>query len=419
MDIMEFNPWWETGDIEREIKLMKRRFLFETLARCLLRRQIDVIIGLRRVGKTVLMRHLIDHLLTSGVNPREIFYFPFDIEREDLSKIIKEYEEKILRDRIKNRRVYLFFDEIHKLRDWENKIKILYDLNLNAKLILSGSSSLNIMKQGRESLAGRAKFHYMPPLTFREFLMFKKEKIPSIEDFEIYKRKLGILLDEFAMRGFPETLRMNEREIKEYVRELVVERIIYRDIPESFRIEDIEIIKILVEYVFENPGIVLNIDALSKDLGRHKKTIRNALNYLEWSFLIKRISNIRGSFLAMSRKNKKAYPLHSCLVLTRNEDKILETMIRSETDACYYWRKNNREVDFILKKEKNIIPVEVKNKDKIDKEDVKGLLRFCSLFNVNKAYLINREEDRTLTINGKKIVIIPVMKFLLMSEIKK
>ncbi|MDL1956798.1 MAG: AAA family ATPase [Candidatus Desulfofervidus auxilii] len=106
MEIAEFNPWWETGSIEKEIKSLRRRFLFETLKEYLSRKQVDVIIGLRRVGKTVLMQHLIDHLLTSGTNPKEIFYFSFDIEKEDLDKIIKEYEEKILKDRIKNKKIY-------------------------------------------------------------------------------------------------------------------------------------------------------------------------------------------------------------------------------------------------------------------------------------------------------------------------
>jgi len=75
-----------------------------------------------------------------------------------LDRIIKDYEEKILRERIKNKRVYLFFDEIHKLKDWENKIKVLYDLNPRIKIVLSGSSSLNLMKQSKESLQEEQNF---------------------------------------------------------------------------------------------------------------------------------------------------------------------------------------------------------------------------------------------------------------------
>ena len=60
--------------------------------------------------------------------------------------------------------------------------------------------------------------------------------------------------------------------------------------------------------------------------------------------------------------------MHSSLSLTKDENKNLETLIRSEINAQYYWRKNNKEVDFILKKEEDIIPVEVKNKRRIDKK---------------------------------------------------
>jgi len=165
MEITEFNPWWETGIIDKEISSLKRRVLFKELKKNLQKRQMDVIIGLRRVGKTVLMHHLIEHLLTAGVKPEEILYFSFDMEKRELGRIIKEYEEKVLKERLKNRRAYLFFDEIQKLEDWENKVKVLYDLNPKTKIILSGSSSLNIMKQGRESLAGRARFHHLSPLS--------------------------------------------------------------------------------------------------------------------------------------------------------------------------------------------------------------------------------------------------------------
>lgn len=410
MEIENFNPWWETGSVEKEILGYRKRGLFSQLKENLGKRQVDVIVGLRRVGKTVLMYQLIDHLLKSGVNPREIFYFSFDLEKRDLGRVVREYEERILRDRIRDRRVYLFLDEIHKLEWWEDKVKVLYDLNPKLKMVISGSASLNLMKGSGESLAGRARFHYLPPLTFREFLELTGEKIPGPEDFEIHKRRLNILLNRFMLRGFPETLGMSDGEAKTYVRELVVERIVFRDIPESFRVEDLEVLRLLANYIFENPGVILNVDSLSKDLGRHKKTIRNALSYLELSFLIKRVGNLRGSFLATSRKNRKAYPLHPCLAMTKDEDRLFETLIRSELNAEYYWRKGSYEVDFVLKND-GIIPIEVKNKERVTEADLKGIVRFCSMFKV-KGYVINREEER---VQGE-LAILPATKFLLFGK---
>jgi len=167
------------------------------------------------------MHQLIAYLLSNGIDAKRIFYYSFDIKRKDLNRVITEYEAKILHDKIRGKHVFLFFDEIHKLEDWENKVKVLYDLNPGVKLILSGSASLNLMRRSRESLAGRARFHYLPPLSFKEFLKFRGEKIPEREELEIYKRKLEIRLGEFMYKGFPETINMEERKAREYVRELI------------------------------------------------------------------------------------------------------------------------------------------------------------------------------------------------------
>lgn len=416
MDIFDFNPWWETGEIERDVKTFKKRDLFNILANSLEKRYIDIITGLRRVGKTTIIYQLINELLERNINPKNIFYFSFDIEKKDLTKILREYEEKVLRRKIKDTKVYLFFDEIHKLDNWEDRIKVIYDLNPKVKIVLSGSSSLNILKSGKESLVGRAKFHYLPPLTFKEFLRFKDVKIPKKDEIEIHERKLSMLLHEFISRGFPETLEMNDKEVEEYVRELVVERIIYRDIPESFHIEDIEIVKILANYIFENPGVIINIDSLSSDLGRHKKTIINALNYLELFFLIKRVSNIRNSFLATSRKNRKAYPLHSSLSFSKSEDLTIETLVRSELNAGLYWRKSSYEVDYVIQKNGTLIPVEIKNKEKISKKDMKSIIKFCELFKVNEGYIVTKGEETEIKFNKISIKVIPLVNFLLFNK---
>jgi len=100
----------------------------------------------------VLMHQLIAYLLNNGIDTRRIFYYSFDIERKDLNRIITEYEAKILHDKIREKHVFLFFDEIHKLEDWENKVKVLYDLNPRVKLIFA---KFNAEEQGKLSGAGK------------------------------------------------------------------------------------------------------------------------------------------------------------------------------------------------------------------------------------------------------------------------
>jgi hypothetical protein len=403
MDIFEFNPWWETGGVEKEFKKDVKRDLFTALKGNLGRRTIDAVVGLRRTGKTTLMYQLIDHLLEQGVDPRHILYFSFDIEKEDLKKIIDQYEEKVLGNRLREIRAYLFLDEIHKLKEWADKVKVLYDLNPRLKIVVSGSASLNLLRDSSESLAGRAKFFQLKPLRFTEFLKFKGERTPSEDEFYVHEKRIRIRLREFLLRGFPQTVDMGDGEAREYVNELVVERIIYRDIPESFRIVDTELMRILMQLISKSPGAIINVHSLSRDLKRNRKTVRKALNFLELSFLIKSVRNLRGSYLSTSRKNKKAYPIHPSLSSTMDEGRIMETLIRSEIDAEYYWRSGSHEVDFVAK-DGELLPLEVKYTDRqIGKRDLKGLIRFCRRFKVKKGVIYTSNTERAYEIDGIEI----------------
>ncbi len=408
--LIEFNPWWEVGEVPKEYLPEKKRFLFKELRESLSKRYISAIIGLRRTGKTTLMYQLIDYLIKTGVDPRYILYFSFDERMMDLRNVIHEYEVKIIKDTIRSKKAFLFFDEIQKLEDWPNKIKILYDLYPKAKIFISGSASLTILGKGRESLAGRAKFFYLGPLSFLEFLYLKgEEKI--IDRVEIYERKIKTLLNLFLKRGFPEIIDATDKEAEEYAKELVLNRIIFRDIPEYFKVRDIEALKVISEYLFSNPGIILNINSLSRDLGRSRVTISNILNYMEITFLIRSIKNLRGSFLSASRKLKKVYPIHPCFCFTKDESKIIECLIASEINAEYYWRKGGKEVDFVIKN-KEVIPIEVKYKDKINRRDLSGILSFMNIYKIKKGIMItkNIEEER----NGMSLV--PLIKFVLSKE---
>jgi len=407
--LYEFNPWWEYEDVPKDMLPPTKRDLFEELVNRLSLRRIEVIVGLRRVGKTTLMYQLIHHLIERGVSPLNILYFSFDLENVNIVEMLKEYEEKVLKNKIRDSSVYLFFDEIHKLTGWENKIKVLYDLYPKVKIFLSGSASLNIMRGSSESLAGRAKYHYLPPLRFREYLRFKNIKI---KNFEIQAKTLRIALWDFIKRGFPETVGMGNKEIEEYVKDLILMRIIYRDIPEVFSIRDVSIVWNLAEYILKNPGVILNVDSLASQFRRSRRTIMNSLSYLQMTYIIKLIANFRGSYLSGSRKNKKAYGIHPTLSKTSNEDLLLESLVRSEMDAEYYWRDGNKEVDFVIANS-GITGIEVKNKENVTKKDINSLKIFMKKFGVKEGYIVYMGEDE-YEMEGIKIM--PVPNFILKWE---
>jgi len=407
----EMNPWWESGQIPKDFLPAQKRELFHELEHALERRFIELIVGLRRTGKTTLMFQLMNELLRRGVGPRSILYFSFDERSIDLKSLIREYEEKVLRERLREARVFIFLDEIHKLPEWSEKLKLLYDMNPRVKLIVSGSASLNLMHGARESLAGRCVFHRLDPLSFLEYLKLRGERVPAEAEFEVHERRLAISFQQFLRRGFPEIIGANDREAEQYVRELVLERVVYRDIPESFRADDLELLRLLVELICSKPGITLNVDSISRDLGRARRTIRNYLEYLEQTFVIRRVSNLRGSMLAASRKNRRGYPYHPCLSTTADEGELAEATVASEINAQHYWRLRNHEVDFVLR-DGDPLPVEVKYGRRVDRRELKGPLAFCKRFGVGRGVVVTRDESGRL--DGLELV--PMLRFVLFKE---
>ena len=174
IDILErFNEWWLTGKVRKELAKPKKRYVFPQMLMQAEKRQITLLTGLRRIGKTTLFYQLIDYLLNK-VEPEKIFYFSFDEEKYSLKDVLETYEKRILKKNFEEcGKLWIFLDEIQKAKDWFSTIKIFYDLYPNLKFFLSGSASLLLSKKAIEYLAGRFFEIQLKPLTFKEFLEMK------------------------------------------------------------------------------------------------------------------------------------------------------------------------------------------------------------------------------------------------------
>jgi len=176
MDLSDFNPWWKTGRVPAYAVGRKRKVFHETLP-YLETRQVLLITGLRRVGKTIMMHQPIECLLDQGVDRYHVLYFSFDEVRQEPDAVLREFAIEILRKDLRDDHLFLFFDEIQKLKDWESKIKVLYDLHPRMKIILSGSAQITMWRGSRESLAGRFFDVRVEPLGFEEYLEGDRQAI--------------------------------------------------------------------------------------------------------------------------------------------------------------------------------------------------------------------------------------------------
>ncbi len=389
--LFRFNPWWESGKISEELAKPFKRDLFYKVIEYLSKRQIIEIIGLRRVGKTTLLYQIIQKLL-ERTEEKKILYFSFDEKGANIKEIIKTYEVEVLNKKIEDAgQIYIFFDEIQKCKDWDSQLKIFYDIYPKIKFFISGSASLMLDKKAKESLAGRVYNFILKPLSFKEFLEFKGLKISK--NLSLHERTLATeFFDYLKKGGFIELTFENDSKVREYVKNNILERIIYKDILETFGIKDIELLKTLVELFCRNSGMVLNYEKLSRDLGRSKLAVMNYIYYLQFSMLIKLVKNLRKSFLSASRKMKKVYVTNTSFIYAFEDltsiEKFLETYVCNALDLEYYYR-NSFEIDF-LKKNKTISGIEVKSS--VNEREIEKFRENLKKLGIKKGILITKDQ---------------------------
>jgi len=411
--LSEMNHWWKLGHVKEALFRPYKRALFSELKRYINLRQIIGIIGLRRVGKTTLFYQVIEHLIKNKTNPKNIMYFSFDETIEELDELIRIYKEEVVKIDLSSEKIYIFLDEIQKLKDWQNKIKIYYDIYPNIKFFISGSASLNILLPAKETLAGRIFYFDLDILSFEEFLELRGKDVNKIKNnLRLWASELRTELNHYIIKPFPEIVSQDDEIAKKYVKESVIEKAIFRDLSFLFEVKEIELIEKLVGIIASNPGIIINLDDFSKDLGRSRQVISNYLYYLECCFLITSLKNFRGSLKVSSRKLKKYYLTHPCLSLSLaspEEGKIAENLVQFATKSKNFWRQREKEVDFIVLKDKEILPIEVKISKLIKEKDLKNILSFMETYKVDSALVITKDYES----EQKKIKFIPLWKWLL------
>lgn len=408
------NHWWREGRVRESLAKEYKRRYFEELRELLGKRQVLVICGLRRTGKSTLMFQLIQHLIGEGVPPANILYFSFDKEVAGAKQVLDGYSKMVEKDYEKER-VFVFLDEIYKLENWHEELKVLYDSLPNVKFVVSGSASLKVEKEARKNLVGRAFYVEVKPLSLQEFFELKFKT--RLENVKVWEDKLRLNFPSFLRRAFPEVIDWDDFRVMEYIRELVLDKVIYSDFPTTFKDVDVGLLRTLVDIFFSNPGMYLNMDSLARDLRKSKNDLIFHIRLLEFGYLIRIVGNYRGSKLSASRKLRRVYPYHPSLAYGMfkevEESKLVECWVRSHMDAQHYWREAGKEVDFVHEG----VPVEVKYREKISREDLKNTIEFMKKFKVRKAYVVSKDAEDEIRVENMTIKVVPAWRFALQSAL--
>ncbi len=407
------NPWWKNDKISEELNRPYKRNFFDKIKGFQKYRQIIIVSGLRRVGKTTLLYQTINKLL-SETKPKNIFYFSFDKEVRGLMELFENYKELTGTD-YKKDKIFVFFDEITKLNKWANELKLIYDSNPNIKFYISSSGSINLEEEAIKNLAGRYFLINITPLSFKEFLELT-EKDNLLTNQKLYLKEIKKEFFSYLMKSFPETIKWeDELIIKDCLKTTIIDKIVRSDLPEKFKNINKELLYTLLELFYKEPGYYLDYDNLSKNLRISKNTLYKHIFYLEFCYLIRIVKNFRPNTLSTSRKLQRVYPYWWNLSYCYGDknDKILESLIFSVLDGKYYWRNLEKEIDFIKVEKKEILPIEIKNKEKVENRELATLALFMKKYNLKKAILLYLGEEKVETIEDKQINFIPFWKFLL------
>ncbi len=424
MDITKFNEWWSTKSINRAL-VGKRRNIFSVIIRYLDKRQAILLKGLRRVGKTTLMYQLIDYLLQEkGINPYNILYFSFDENRGSLEDILEEYSHLVLKKTFtqQKEKLYIFLDEIQKLKGWADALKIFYDIYPNIKFIISGSAALGLLKDSRESLAGRVLDFDIEPLDFKEFLLFREVSI-DYERIDIYKDLLQSNFNQFLKTsGFIEILNEDDEVIKKYFTQSILERVIFRDIPEIFSVKEPHLLFTIIKILAANPGMLVDFQNLSNDLNRDKRTISTYFEYLKYSLLVNPLYNFSRNMLTSEKKLKKYYLSHSafCHAISNIEkfklipNMVENCMVSKEKAKFFYRTPDRREVDIIKIDGNKLTPIEIKYTSSIQNSEISGIKSFMKKYKVKDGIIISKDLEDEIYFSYGRVKIIPVWKYMLL-----
>lgn len=412
--------WWEKEIpplIEREISLK-------------LSTDVLALLGPRRVGKTSCMLLLAQDVLKK-VSKEETLFIDFEDNRlvglsaEKLDDLFVAHQE-LSSAKLK----YLFFDEIQAMPSWSRFLRRLHNQK-QYQIVVSGSSSRLLAKEVATELRGRYKSIFISPFSFREFLQIKKfNYTPSLE----YTQNKGALLrfwNEYLEKGgYPEIILESETSEQRQKMQSYFETIFYKDVIERNKVQHHELLEMLMSYLLDTPATLFSVTQFEKVLKERgfsvsKKTISLYLKYLEEAFFSYSVEEFSYSAKKRLMRPKKVYVVDTGLVtflsskFNPDKGRLLENgvfleLLRQGKEVFFYNEK--KECDFVVKKGFKIVKAiqvcyELHEGDK--KRELGGLLDAMHFFKLQEGMILTQEQEKIIEVEGKKIRILPVWKWLL------
>ena len=410
-----------------------KRYMFSELVAHLSKKELSLIVGPRQAGKTTLMLQVQDYLKKKN---EKTLFLSLDFEGDTphfntqaalLDRINLEFGKK---------KGYVFIDEIQRKENAGIFLKGLYDMQTPYKFVVSGSGSIELKEKVHESLAGRKRMFELQTVSLKEFINYKtmyKYEDRLDEYFRIEKTEsLGLLIEYLNFGGYPRVILEETLAEKLQTMDEIYRSYIEKDIAYLLRVERIDAFGNLLRLLAGQAGNIINLNEISSTVGISVQTVKNYLYYAEKTFVIKRLTpyyrNIRKEiskspvvyFNDIGMRNFSIGQFGRYMMLSEMGFlfqnliyRLLHEKIKDEGSTLHFWRTKDRaEVDFVINKGREVIPVEVKCKEMKEKSIARSLRSFISRYKPKEAFVVNislKDEDM---IEKTKIRFIPYFELI-------
>ena len=362
----------------------------------------SIISGVRRCGKSTLLRQLIKKL-------NGFYYFNFE-DPKAINFEVGDFQKlnEVFREEYGSYENY-FFDEIQNVHKWELFVRAMLDKN--KRIVITGSNASLLSKELGTRLTGRHLRYELFPFSYLEFLKLANKK-PNINSFQHY----------FIKGGFPEYLKFDNAQI---LQELLND-ILIRDIAVRYNIRSIKTLKEMALYLITNVGKEFSFNFLKKtfDLGS-TNTVIDFVSYFEDSYLLFTIQKFDYSLKKQLVNPKKVYSIDNGLSnvnstsFSEDKGKMLENLVfinlRKKYKEIFYFQEKN-ECDFVVKQGisiRNTIQVCYDLNEDNKKMEMNGLLEAMKKFKLKEGLILTYEQEDKIKIGNSKIIIKPVWKWLM------
>lgn len=388
-----------------------------------------VLIGPRRAGKTYSMFQAIKKLVLNGTNKQRILYINFEDSRllgaslEDLNTLLGIFFEVYPEN--KHRKTWFFLDEIQLIERWEVFVRRLLDSE-NIQVFVTGSSSKMMSKEIATALRGRSLTYRIFPFSFKEFLVANKITYGKYLSSAERAKVINSMREYMEYGGYPEAA-IYRRERERILRE-IIDVTIYRDIVERHKVKNLKVLRIFFTALFNSKEFSVHkfFNFLkSQGMKISKNTLYAYFEYFCDSLIVYQLRKFSYSYKDAEGSILKVYFVDNGLLYSqgiRDQGRLMENLVfvelrKRNEDLFYYRSLDGKEVDFVIKKAhriKQLVQACYNIEDYLTKgREIKGLLKASKELKCNSLVIITWDYEGKETIEGKKVVYVPLWKWLL------